>query len=302
MHTRHRLLSATCAMAVLLLIGVVGSPAAQAAPSSQANCPGNLLVNGDFEGGSHKTESLGTSLSSAVADGWVPWFIRGNETINREPEFKVEQVAIGGDPFRVRSGGQSQKFFTTWATHTAGVYQRVRVPRNATVQFTAYGMAYSGEADIFDPTRRSFLSDPERPGNYRMWVGIDPGGAEPAAMGAPPPPSVIWSEPTMTTDQWVMLTVTARAQGSVVTVYTRGEQDWSVKHNDSFWEDACLVVAGRGSAAALAQGAAADSAAAGATGNAAAETTGNAPGSARKATPRMRLGVARFPDRLPLAR
>ncbi len=310
MPTRNTLAGTLAMGAALLTAILLVSPVATAAPSGQADCPGNLLVNGNFEGGSRKTESLGTSLSSAVADGWFPWFVRGDEANNREPEFKVEQVAIGGDPYRIRSGGQSQKFFTTWATHTAGIYQRVSVPRNATLQFAVYGMAYSGEADIFDPGRRSFLSDPQKPGNYRLWAGIDPTGAVPSAMGAPPPASVIWSEPSMVTDEWVMLTVVARAQGAVVTVYTKGTQDWSVKHNDSFWEDACLVVAGRGSAAALAAAAAAApeaSAGESSGGQAQAEqpagrtaaVSGSPP---RQAAARLRLGVARFPDRLPAAR
>lgn len=278
---------------LLAWIGITLTSPVFAAPVLQPDCPGNLLVNGDFEGGSRKTEAEGTSLSSAVANGWVPWFIRGDEVHNREPEFKVEQVAIGGDPFRVRSGGQSQKFFTTWATHTAGFYQQVRVPRGATVRFTIYGMAYSGEADNFDPGRKSFLSDPLRPGNYRMWAGIDPTGAVPAGMGLPPPETVVWSEPTMITDQWVPLSITVRAQGGLVTVYTKGAPDWSVKHNDSFWEDACLVIVGRG----------------GATGSAAAPTGGGGPAAASGGTTKGRAkgsggrsglwGTVRSPEKLP---
>ncbi len=220
-----------------------GTRPAMAAPGA-SECAGNLLQNADFEGGSRKTEGEGTSLSSAVANGWVPWFVRGNATINREPEFKVEQVRIGGDPMRVRSGGQSQKFFTTWGTHTAGMYQRVNVRSGAVVTFAIHGMAYSGEADGWNPDRKTFESDPNKPGNYRMWVGIDPTGAVPACMGCPPPESVVWAEPTMTTDQWVRMAVAAAARGGTVTVYAKGAPEWSVKHNDSFWEDACLTYGG----------------------------------------------------------
>jgi len=219
------------------LVAGAGAPRAGAA----AGCPGNRLVNPAFDGGSHKTEGEGTSLSSAVGDGWHPWFVRGDERTNREPEFKVEQVAIGGDPMRVRSGGQSIKWFSTWATHTAGVYQQVRVAPGSEVTFSMYGMAYSGEADGWSDERGTFLSDPSRPGNYRMAVGIDPTGAVPAGMGSPPPGSVVWSAPTMTVDTWVRLAVATVARSGLVTVYAKGWPEWPVKHNDSFWDDACLV-------------------------------------------------------------
>jgi hypothetical protein len=235
--------SSWLSLAVILILAAACVSAAAgsvvAAPPAQAGCAGNLLVNPAFDGGSHKTESLGTSLSSAVGDGWVPWFVRGDATYNREPEFKVEQVAIGGD----RSGGQSQKWFTTWGTHTAGTYQRAAVPAGATVTFTAHGMIYSGEDDGWDAAAGTFKSDPVQPGNYRIWVGIDPTGAVPA-MGSHPPDTVVWSPASMTTDTWVPLSVSAKAQGGAVTVYTKGAPEWPVKHNDSWWDDTCLVVGG----------------------------------------------------------
>jgi hypothetical protein len=232
---------ALAALAVLAAGAAVGQPKSTAA----AGCAGNVLANPSFDGGSRKTQALGTSLSSAVADGWIPWFVRGNEAINREPEFKVEQVALGGDPGRVRSGGQSQKWFTTWATHDAGIYQQVRTSPGSSLKFTAYAMVYTGEADGWSDERHTFLSDPAKPGNYRVSVGIDPGGATPAGMGAPPPASVVWSAPSMATDDWVPLSVSTVARAQTVTVYARGAPEWPVKHNDSFWEDACLEVTGR---------------------------------------------------------
>lgn len=234
-----------CLIIALVAAALLAAPGpAAAGPAAQAGCPGNRLVNPSFDGGSRKTEAEGTSLSSAVSDGWSPWFVRGDAQSNREPEFKVEQTAIGGDPFRVRSGNQSMKWFTTWATHDAGIYQRVAVPAGSPVTFSIYTQLYSGEDDGFDPAINSFRSDPSRPGNYRAWVGIDPTGAVPAGAGAPPPSTVIWSEPTMATDTWTKLAVTARAQGNHVTVYARGAPEWGVKHNDSFWEDACLTLGG----------------------------------------------------------
>lgn len=230
------------AVAVALSASAPSAHAAPvAAPAAQAGCPGNLLQNPGFEGASHKTESEGTSLSSAVGNGWSPWFVRGNATWNREPEFKVEQTAIGGDWARVHSGANSMKWFTTWGTHTAGVYQKVAARPGTAYTFSIYAQAYSGEGDAFDPVRRTFVSDKEKPGNYKIMVGIDPTGAVPL-MGQAPPATVVWSTPVGTVDEWVNLAVSAVAKGGAITVYTHSSMEFPVKHNDSFWDDACLRV------------------------------------------------------------
>lgn len=238
-------------IAVVAGLGL-GTGVANAAPAVQSGCPGNMLQNADFDGPSRKTEGEGTSLSSAVSVGWHPWLIRGNESVNREPEYKVEQVAIGGDAYRTRSGGQSMKWFTTWGTHTAGIYQRVPVRPGSLVDFSIYSMIYTGESDGWNGETGTFFSDPIQSGNYRVWVGIDPTGAVPAGVGSEPPATVQWAPPSMTPDQWVRLSIQARAQGPAVTVYTKGQPEWSVKHNNSWWDDACLQVVGAPAAAARA--------------------------------------------------
>ncbi len=211
-------------------------PREHSMPASQGGtCPGNRLVNAGFEGPSRKTEREGTSLSSAVANGWYPWFVRGDARFNREPEFKLEDTSLSLTPFRAHSGRYSQKFFTTWATHTAGFWQQVAVPRGQTVNFSIWVQLYTGQADGFNGTE--FLSDPKEPGNYRAYVGIDPFGGTDALS-----PNVIWSEPFMTYDTWTELGISAVALNDRVTVFTKGQPEWSVKHNDSFWDDACLVV------------------------------------------------------------
>lgn len=208
----------------------------------QGECPGNLLLNTGFEEGSRKTEGLGTSLSSSVANGWFPWFIQGDQQYNREPEFKVEDAIRDPLRWRVNTGYFSQKFFTTWATHTAGVYQRVPVRPGSAVSFSAWVQVYTGEADGWDGEK--FRSDPKAPGNYQVSVGIDPFGNMPAGVGASPPDTVAWSEPVMTYDDWTQLSVQTVAQADYVTVYTRGQPEFAVKHNDSFWDTTCLTVGG----------------------------------------------------------
>ncbi|MBS1251292.1 MAG: hypothetical protein MAG451_00324 [Anaerolineales bacterium] len=211
-------------------------------PLLQDSCPGNTLTNPDFEFGARKTENLGTSLSSSVAHGWFPWFIRGDQRVNREPEFKLEDATRDPLRWRVHNGYFSQKFFTTWATHDAGIYQRVPVRTGSVVNFSIWFQTYTGEADGWDGEKHH--SDPDAPGNYRTFIGIDPYGNTPAGVGAPPPDTVIWTEPMMVYDTWTQVNVQAVAQADHVTVYTRGQPEFAVKHNDSFWDTACLVVAG----------------------------------------------------------
>lgn len=236
---------AAAVVAAFVFLTASGAPAAQAAPSPapamQAGCVGNLLTNPGFEGASRKTESEGTSLSSAVGNGWSPWFVRGDATWNREPEFKVEQTKIGGDPARVHSGANSMKWFTTWGTHTAGVYQKVAARPGTAYTFSIFAQLYSGESDDFDQVRKTFASDLVKRGNYEVRVGIDPTGAVPQ-IGTAPPATVVWSAPVRTLDQWLNLAVSAVAAGSSVTVYTHSTAEFPVKHNDSFWDDACMRV------------------------------------------------------------
>jgi hypothetical protein len=124
------------------------------------------------------------------------------------------------------------------------VYQRVPVRAGVPVTFSAYGMIYTGEGDGWSDSHKTFFSDPVKPGEYKIWVGIDPTGAEPAGMGSGAPASVVWSEPSMTMDEYVPLSVSVVPQSDSVTVYVKGEPHWSVKHNDSFWDDTCLRTGG----------------------------------------------------------
>lgn len=244
--------------AALLLVAVVcltfPVSALRAAPPAQNPCPGNLLANPGFEDGSRLTLNEGTSLSSWVANGWYAWSLLGNQVHNREPEFKVEDIVEKNSPYRVHSGRYSQKFFTLWSTHTSGFYQRVAVPKGSLVTFTIWAQIYTGQNEVYG-RNNSFISDLSEggPGYYRVQAGIDPYGNTPPGFGAPPPETTVWSEPMLDRetrrydadgfpyDAWVQLTVTTRALADHVTVYTKGWQEYAVKHNDSFWDDACLT-------------------------------------------------------------
>jgi LysM repeat protein len=193
-----------------------------------AGAQANLLVNPGFEEG---FQVQGASEIS-VGNGWTAWWIQGGVAQTSEgywvrPEYKGEDSAVFG-PRRVRGGRFSQKFFSSYSTHDAGLFQAVAVPSGATVRFSVWVETWSSSED-----------DPDTivaPGNYFASVGIDPTGA-----ADPTSPAVVWSEPVLSQNQWIPLSVTARAQAGQVTVFLRGAPQFRVKHNDSYWDDASLV-------------------------------------------------------------
>jgi len=229
-------------------------------PGVAADCPGNRIANAGFEEGAYKTEGMGTSLSSWLANSWMPWSILGDATNNREVEYKlVDAISVGSD-YHINSGRYSQAFFTTYGTHTGGFYQRIQVPAGSRVTFSIWAQIYTGERELIsnghpysDLEWPSSPDDKRGPGNYRVWAGVDPYGSAPG-WGSPPPDTTVWSEPVLDRetrvvgadgsqiDAWVQLTVSTVAQGEWVTVFTKGSPEFPVKHNDSFWDDACLVV------------------------------------------------------------
>jgi LysM repeat protein len=198
------------------------------APVRPAAAQTNLLVDPGFEDG---FQVQGASEIS-VGNGWTAWWIQGGTAQTVEgylvrPEYKGEDSAVYGSR-RVRSDRFSQKFFSTYSTHDAGLFQVVAVPAGATVRFSVWVETWSSSED-----------DPDNiigPGNYFVSVGIDPTGA-----ADPTSPLVVWSEPALAANQWIALSVTARAQAGQVTVFLRGAPQYRVKHNDSYWDDASLV-------------------------------------------------------------
>ena len=195
--------------------------------AAQGDCPGNVLANAGFEEG-YSDRGAG---EVSVANGWYPWWQDGpdqEEGYYRRPEYKPEDAARYGMR-RIHSGGFAQKLFTTYSTHNAGIYQQVQVPVGSKLTFSAWVEAWS-----------SVHSDPDKikdPGNYRLYVGIDPTGGTDWSS-----PNVVWSEPRVEYNTPVHMEVQAEAQAGTVTVFVRGHPEFRVKFNDSYWDDACLIV------------------------------------------------------------
>ena len=134
-----------------------------------ADCPGNLLFNPGFEEGSYRSEPLGTSLSSSLGNGWLPWSILGGATYNREVEYKVLDAGALPSRYHLHAGNSSQKFFTTWGTHTAGFYQRVKVIQGSNVTFSIWVQIYTGQREL--RSGGHFISDLEWPKNRDNTTG-----------------------------------------------------------------------------------------------------------------------------------
>lgn len=228
-----------------LLVGVLLLPLAMlpAWAESQGEGP-NLVQNPGFEDGYRRT-----SLSSHVANGWGFWYVCGPEGpyvtqdwfpcqkgsgYNHEPEY-------AGDPanvslYRVRSGGWSQRYFTSYATHTAGLWQRVKANRGATYRFTIWARLWTSGGD--DPQQACQGKDNN--GQYSAFVGIDPYGRTDALH-----PDVKWSAPASAgcthPIPWLKVEVSAVAQEDYITIFAKSTQQHPVKHNDANWDDASLV-------------------------------------------------------------
>jgi len=207
----------------------------------------NLLINPDFEGNYRKcadpyNPGAGPQDQLKLPEGWYPWYDNvpvcspadpgcNPDSYNRRPEWKRWDENDYPGPLRARSRPASQMMFNWSATHTAGFYQQASVPPGSWVTFSIWVQVWS---NLIDDPHESTL-----PGDYVVSVGLDPtGGTDWRSQ------DIIWSDPVTHYDEFIQLSVTAQAIGHTVTVFTRGAPVWPVKHNDSYWDDACLVVSG----------------------------------------------------------
>lgn len=208
-------------LALLLILPCV--PSVTPLLSAVANSPmrgDNLLQNGDFEDGFSQRQAP----EIVVANGWDAWWQPGTPEEQAQGYLKRPEYKPDGS----RASGTQQKFFNSYATHNAGIYQLISVPEGSQLALTARVYVWSSGGDDYD------RSDPT--GNYEVMVGIDPTGGTNALSG-----TVVWSAPLMIYDQWVDLGVNATAQADTVTVFLRGTVEWRVKNNNSYWDDAILM-------------------------------------------------------------
>lgn len=157
-----------------------------------------------------------------VGRGWVPWWKQGTpeqtgDGFFRRPEFKPE-------PNRVLIGNFAQKFFTTFSTHDAGLWQNITVPARGILTLSAQVQLWSLHTD-------------ESNGGYACCVGIDPTGSADFE-------GAVWGEWHGVYDpdgwdgsSWRRVEVSVPVEAGVVTIFLRGACLYRAKHNDSYWDD-----------------------------------------------------------------
>jgi hypothetical protein len=195
-----------------------------------------------------------------VSDGWVGWWRQPDNNPNdpnyfnsypsacdftrkstpadcvpwHNPEFRD---TAGGPqdtkPSRKVAGDNSQKYFTFYSIHEAGLYQTVGgIQPGQRLQFSVYMEAWSSPDN--DP--KVSLEQP----TMNLRVGIDPfGGNNPWSA------NIIWSTPQDSFDHWGLFQIAAVAQSDHVTVFTYSRPVLPLQHNDVYVDEASLVVVGQ---------------------------------------------------------
>jgi len=152
----------------------------------------------------------------------VPW---------HNPEFRD---TAGGPqdtgPERKMEGDNSQKYFTYYTIHEAGLYQQVGgVKPGDLLRFSAYMEAWSNSAND------SFHSGDQQ--SMGMQVGIDPtGGNDPWSS------NIVWAPVQESYDKFSQFVVEAVARNNVVSVWTRSHPVYAIQHNDVYVDGASLNV------------------------------------------------------------
>src|SRR5688572_21730721 len=106
----------------------------------------NLLRNPGFEA---NFRNWNGDPEIVVAEEWYPFWVAhqpaDEEWKNRRPIYRP--ALRSEDPRRVRAGQGAQMYHTSWATHIAGLMQTVSVPVGQQLRLTAFGQAWSSDAD-----------------------------------------------------------------------------------------------------------------------------------------------------------
>jgi len=154
------------------------------------------------------------------------------------PEYRDTRSALQ-DPPRIRSGENSQKYFTFWSVHQGGVYQVVDGVRpGMTLRFSIYMHAWSAtKLHGLEPNPHFSFGQT----GMHMKIGIDPtGGTDPWSK------DVIWSPEEDVYDKFERYEVQAVARSNKITVFTHSRPENPMEHNDVYLDDAELIVVGGG--------------------------------------------------------
>ncbi len=194
--------------------------------------------------------------TTQVPSGWSAWWQQPNTNFddpnyfNTYPHFCPDRKStptnckawhnpeyrdtLGGPqetgPERKVAGDNSQKYFTFYSVHEAGLYQVVSgVKPGDLLRFSVFQEAWSTSND--DP----YHSDLGQ--RMNLQVGIDPTGGN-----NPWSPNIIWSAPAESFDTFSQFAVEAVAKNNIVSVWTRSRPEMALEHVDVYVDEASLNV------------------------------------------------------------
>lgn len=129
--------------------------------------------------------------------------------------------------YRVAKGSASQCWFTTFATHTAGIYRRViNLPIGVELVFGAQVQCWS----------RLKAGDPRTSdGRYRMRIGIDPYGGIDAESN-----DIVWCEAIQPYDAFSPLEIRTKTKSDRASIWMWGQAEWPGTNNDAYVDDCGL--------------------------------------------------------------
>jgi LysM repeat protein len=245
-----RWLKVVAALSVLA-ITLIGSGLSQAVQAAEVQSPlqqeagVNLLVNPGFEGIGKSEDNSVPNYDNWTRDtftgaqygeiytpeGWVTWWSEAGGF--KRPECKVipREDPFIGDPVRLHRGYYSGMCFAFYGKMNAGYLQVVRnIPPGSVVEGSFYGQAWT--CDESQPPYS--CGDPHA---FYFRVGIDPnGGTDPFSS------NIVWSAPYFHYDKYglvgpVQATVGA---GGAATLFIQAYAQWTVQHNDAYYDTAAL--------------------------------------------------------------
>src|SRR5260221_4407068 len=207
----------------LLIVAVVGAFSFTLTSAEDTN----LLKNPGFEG---DYTAFNGDNNLMMAANWSPWSIPHQASdpgfANLQPQYQPAE-----NPKRIHSGTHAQEYLTFFATHKGGVFQTVAVTPGAKLQFSVWVNVWSTSLD--DPNAS------EQPGRLIVRVGIDPKGGSDGAS-----PNIVWTTAPELYDQYQQVSVQATAAAASVTVFVESAPKDPVKNNNTYVDDASLVVTG----------------------------------------------------------
>ncbi len=204
------------------------------------------LINGDFE-----TSFISDGAAELkVPQFWHIWYQDGCQTnkcgyyeckedgaICRRPEY-----GEGGGEFAERvmpgTGAKSVKWFTTFGTHYAGLFQHIDLKQGGKneIKFKAFGSSWSQANTPEEQVVNKFIGK----------IGIDPSGGINPNSG-----SVVWTDwkelPNVGPNGASAFTefeISLSTSSSIITVFIAANNEYPYKNSDAYWDNAQLFVNG----------------------------------------------------------